>query len=445
MSRYLIAFLGLTCVACAPEERGLLTSDIVSYRITLKSPQELGSEQEPLAEENPHPITVDVEALGADGQIRADYSGDLKLWVFFQGTLSPALDENGSAVVSLVAGGAYDVTRTLPVAFGPTTVWVEDVRRLDDGTLDCLGPYPPVGGGPDHCSYATGSSPVIHYRNPYLDEVQQPLDPTSSTATFQSLLMGKSVLVDHPRDPDGLLVVTGAYAQAFTVSDVSPSAVALGYNHIYVYSYSRAKRNDSTAVMAGDIVASCDASGCRGYLTGGVKEFVGFTELDFPLYDVSPPAPDAPECRCGLSFRADGSACESKVWAPCVEPVKVDPAWLQGLGAPNDQDLERLEAGLVSVENALVCPFDEADWTTYGQFTVDIGSGCRLAVASKGVVPGLDPVAAQGQTLRTIIGTLRNVSDYSSSGPPSTYSFWILYPRAAEDVDCGDASAGCAQ
>ncbi|MBI5480379.1 MAG: hypothetical protein HY906_16065 [Deltaproteobacteria bacterium] len=536
----LAALVLATMLSCQQQE-GLLTQDIVSYRITLKSPLELGSEAEPLAEDNPHTVVLDVEALGADGQVRSDYNADLNLWVFFEGTLSPVADSSGNVTVSLANGGARDVTRVIPVAFGPTTIWVDDVRRAADGSADCLGPYPPLGGKPDSCSYASGASATIHYRNPYLDEVQEPLDRNTPAATHLTLLQGKSVYVDHPRDLDSLLVVTGAYAQAFTVTDISPSAMARGFNHVYVFSFSRAKRNDGTAVAAGDVVIECPDGACNGYLAGGVKEFVGFTELDFPIFDVPPPTADAPECRCGLSFKADGSRCETKSWFPCPEPILLDPSWMNGTvsvgdaagdlttwsvgpmtdqnstdgvvygtwlqsggtyvltfyqgpgrtppeqvsqdsytpaGAPewphtfsftgsffgsvvahafsgdnsslelhddpNSLKLESLEAALVRIENARICTYDETDWTKYGQLTVDFGSGCNLAVAFKDAVPGFDPQVAPGQTVAEVVGTLRNLSDFSSSDPTQSYSYWILSPRGVEDVDCGNA-AGCGQ
>ena len=222
-------------------------------------------------------------------------------------------------------GAARDVSRRIPVAFGPTTIWVEDVRRAADGTIECTGPYPPLGGAADSCSFASGSSVTIHYRNPYLDEVQEPFDRNLPSATHLTLLQGKSVYVDHPRDIDSLLVVTGAYAQAFTVTDISPSAQARGFNHIYVFSFSRAKRNDGTAVAAGDIVIECPDGACNGYLAGGVKEFVGFTELDFPIYDVNPPTADAPECRCGRQLQGGRLALRDQVLVPLP---RADPARL---------------------------------------------------------------------------------------------------------------------
>jgi hypothetical protein len=528
------AALGL--LSCQ-EQKGLLTDRIVSYRITLKAPTDLGTEAAPIDEPAPHQVVFDVEALGADGQVRTDYDATVALWVFFEGTLSPVLDESGVATVTLSQGVARDVTREIPVAFGPTTIWLEDVNRDAEGVPSCVGPYPPLGGGADACSYASGSSVTIHYRNPYLDEAQQPRDPNDFTATFQTLLQGKSVYIDHPRDPDGLLVVTGSYAQAFTVTDISPSAQTRGFNHMYVFSFSRAKRNDGTAVAAGDVVVECPGGVCRGYLAGGIKEFVGFTELDFPIFDINPPYADTPDCRCGLSFKADGSRCESKTWFPCPEPVRMDASWFLGLVAegdtagdlstwslsgfndqnstdgrvygswvqsggsyvltlykdaarttqvaqatytptgapawpqelqllgglpgsvvargfsgdntslvlredPNSLKLESLESALVKVGPARICAYNESDWAQYGQIRVDFGGGCNLAVAFKGVVPGFDPAVAPGQTVTEIIGTLRNLSDYSSSDPTSSYSSWILSPRAAEDVDCGGA-AGC--
>jgi hypothetical protein len=433
------------CTSCTTDQIGLLNSGIVSYRVTLKQPTELGTEDHPIDEPGPHEVLFDIEALGADGQVNEDYNATLKLWVFYLGTLSPVVDENGAATVDITWGAARDIRRSLPLAFGPTTIWIEDAQRDGaDDNFTCLGPYAPASADA-RCTYATGASATIHYRYPFLDETQLPPDVTAPTATFQSQLDGKAVYVDRPRDLDSMLVVTAAYAQAFTVTDVSPSAMAIGYNHMYVYSYSRAKRTDFTAVLAGDVVVSCPGGVCSGYLSGGLKEFVGFTELDFPLFAVDPPVDTPPECRCGLSYKLDGSLCDTKVWAPCPEPALIDPGWLKGLGEPNYQSLEKLESGLVRVVNARVCRYDNPSWTKYGQFTVDIGAGCNLGVASKGVVNGLDPKAAEGQVLPEIIGTLRNVSDYSGGVPGnSVYNLWILYPRSAEDVDCGTAT-GCSK
>ena len=532
-TRIILAALVLVALPACQDKKGLLTGDIVSYRITLKSPLSLGTDSEPLTEDNPHTIVVDIEALGADGQVRSDYNADLNLWVFFEGTLSPVSDSSGNVTVSLVNGAARDVSREIPIAYGPTTIWVEDSNRTSDGGATCLGPYPPLGGVADSCSYASGASNTIHYRNPYLDETQEPRDRSSSAATHQSLLEGKSVYVDHPRDIDSWLVVTGAYAQAFTVTDVSPSAMARGFNHMYVFSFSRAKRSDGTAVAPGDIVVECPDGVCDGYLAGGVKEFVGFTELDFPIFDVSPPYSDAPECRCGLSFKADGSLCETKSWFPCAEPILLDAAWLAGLvlegdpardlttwagtitadnstdgviygtwlqsggsyvltlyqdpgrtqqvsqgtytptGAPewpqtinltgpvtgfrgsvvahafsgdnsslelhddpNSLKMESLEAALVKIEDARVCTYDASNWSQYGQLSVDFGGGCTVAVDFKDAVPGFDPQAAPGNRVTEVIGTLRNLSGFSSSDPTQSYSFWILLPRTAEDVTC---------
>jgi len=285
------------------------------------------------------------------------------------------------------------------------------------------------------------------------------------------------------------------------------------------------------------VVIECPGGVCIGYLSGGVKEFVGFTELDFPVFEIQPPPSDVPECRCGLSFRSDGSLCETKSWFPCPEPVLLDPSWMIGLvaegdthgdltswslarftpenstdgrvyvtwrfaggsytvtlykdaartqqvgtggytptGAPSwpqtiqitgqlsgsvvahgyggdntgivlkddpyQQKLESLEAALVMVRRARVCTYNESDWTKYGQIKVDFGSGCNLAVAFRDALPSFDPVHASGQIIPEIIGTLRNLSGPSSSDPTSSYSNWILSPRAAEDIDCGGAT-GC--
>ena len=92
--------------------------------------------------------------------------------------------------------------------------------------------------------------------------------------------------------------------------------------------------------------------------------------------------------------------------------------------------MERVEAALIAVDNATVCPLDD-DFNTFSQWKLDVGKGCDepINVISKGVVPDFNPGDYNGQVLPRVVGTLRPVNVAGGA-----FNVWIMFPRDSGDV-----------
>src|SRR5690606_37017072 len=147
------------------------------------------------------------------------------------------------------------------------------------------------------------------------------------------------------------LVVTGVYAQGYTLSDVqcadadgTPPCTTGDYDHIYVFTFSRPETEGHEPIERGHLISR---------VGGSVSEFNGLTELSFPQSFVADPEPH-PEL--------------------LPEPVVIQSAWLS-----SRIEMERAEAALVAIEGATVCPLDD-DYATYSQWKLDVGRGCGTPI-----------------------------------------------------------------
>jgi hypothetical protein len=267
----------------------------------------------------------------------------------------------------------------LPPVFGETFLWLEDASSATP-------------------TYATGTSPSLWYRDPYLSDISRPEDESKLSALYKSPLEQKQVIVTGSRyGARGRLVVTGVYAQGYTLSDVecadaqgNPPCTTGDYDHVFVYSFNRAYDELSgSIVQQGDLVDR---------LTGAIGEFLGLTEVNFPQ-----------------TFLASGAPSSARIPAP----IEIQTAWLG-----TRIEMERVEAALVVAEGE-ICPLDD-DYTTFSQWKVNIGTGCAINVVSKGQVADFDPAAHVGESMR-VVGTLRplNLGDVD---------IWIIYPRSSSDL-----------
>ena len=127
-------------------------------------------------------------------------------------------------------------------------------------------------GSTSRSSHATGASPTIYFRNAFIAEVQTPPDLTAANATFCSPFNGKFLIFDHATGT-GQLVVTSVFGNAFAVTDtgVPPGAVQ---QHLPV----RVRQAAAATSSRGACITS---------FSGNYSKFVGFTELNFPLFDAA--------------------------------------------------------------------------------------------------------------------------------------------------------------
>src|SRR5207248_3235069 len=97
----------------------------------------------------------------------------------FLGTLTPYFGGTPLATVPLQGGVSAPTTIMLPPIFGQAVLWVED--------------------GTEGGSYATGTTPPLWFRDPFIADIQTPTDETSLDALSSSPLQNKQVRVSGSR------------------------------------------------------------------------------------------------------------------------------------------------------------------------------------------------------------------------------------------------------
>jgi hypothetical protein len=380
MKRYLLLLALAGCV----DSRDAITGT-QSLRIELVSPSP-GSETDRLPSSE-NTIVVNVTAIGPDGEVDTSFDNPVRVYVNFLGTLTPYLDAPPLATIAMSGGTATNQSITLPPVFGPATLWFDD-------------------GGASEPTFASGASPTLWYRDPFVADIQTPLDEMALDALEKSPLEQKQITVDASRHgADGRLVVTSVFAQGYTVSDVqcgpggAPPCTAGDYDHQMVFSFSAARDERGRTIEVGQVIDG---------FAGGVSEFNGLTEIGFPQTFV------------------EGEVDKDPARMPT--PVTFDTSWFT-----NKIMFERNEAAPITIENAVVCDLDD-DYATYKQWKLDpagVGGDCTgnrnvINVITTGVIP-TDPATLVGKTLAKITGVLRPVNIGS-------FNVWIIYPRSMADV-----------
>jgi hypothetical protein len=355
--------------------------EVTSLRVELLQPTDPGAADRRL-DPSIDTAEIRVSAIGADGEL-ADLDGPVQVYAHFLGTLSPELGRPPLATITLTGGVSAPSMVTLPAVFGPTVLWVEDGRE----------------GG----TYPTGTSPILWYRDPYIVDISRPDDEGALDALSSSPLELKQVTVSGSQyGARGRLVVTGTYAQGYSLSDVecadaagTPPCLSGPYDHILIFSFSRPKDERGREIRAGQFTSG---------FAGGVQEFNGLTEIGFPQSFVEEAEP--------VSVDA----------ARIPPPAVVQQSWLS-----NIIEFERVESGLLQVNSGIVCPVDN-DYATYKQWKLDIGAGCGspINVITAGV-SDFDPTAHEGMPVTRVVGVLRPVNIGS-------FNVWIIYPRDSADL-----------
>jgi len=374
----------LLIALCACVETREPITGTQSLRVELVSPSP-GSVTNRLPDTS-RTVTVNVTALDADGNVDTTYNNAVQVYVNFLGTLTPYLGGTPLAVIAMNGGTATNQTINLPPVFGPTTLWLDDGADVNP-------------------TYASGASPVLWYRDPYIQDIQRPTDEMALNALSASPLELKQVTVHASRyGADGRLVVTSVFAQGYTVSDVqcgpggAPPCTTGDYDHKMVFSFSAARDERFRLIKEGQLIDG---------FAGGVSEFNGLTEIGFPQTFVDADTADV---------------------NPAREPA---PATFDAMWFTNKYMFERNEAAPIAVLNATVCPLDN-DYNTYKQWKLDPAGTCTpgnrnvLNVITSGVTT-IDPSTLVGRTLPRVVGVLRPVNIGS-------FNVWIIYPRGNADL-----------
>ncbi len=399
----LLAFCAVVLVAGCHEGVDYNPREIQSLDVELDPSVVVGTEDNPNASRT---LKMTITAKRRDGSVATDFTGKVQGYAFFLGTLTPGQAPGVPALfeVDFVDGVAADQTVMLNNAFGPSSLWFEDMGEIVPARAS---------------TFAAGATPTLWYRYPFLADTQEPLiapDPRGSEGNFRSKLEGKQIRVNQSKHgADGRLVVTATGPQAYNVSDVkcgpggTPPCTFDPYSHMYVFTFGK------PPVEVGSVLAE---------VRGGLSEFFGFTELSFPRQD--------------LALDQDGN--------PIINPALVPaPILLTSGNAQDNAFLEGYESALVEMRNVKVCAPEGADdldrWERFGQFEIDLGAGCgRGPTIQMNGVSAFDALANDGLNISHVVGWLRNNAGVSQSSG-SAYSFFGVTLRSADDMEC--AAAGC--
>lgn len=369
--------------------------------------------------------------------------------------------------------GKAEGTAVVAGMFGPSRLWLADIGYQpaegdedpacangvdDDGDVQTDFPNDPG------CAFAddesedpgtllTGVSPPIFYELPTVAEVQG----RGSTTPFEAVAVDVAVV-------DPVVIVTRVASDGFYVTDISDPG---GYNHLFAFNFNTPEG-----------MRVCDR---LQRFSGTATEFFGFTEVSFPSYEIGRVTEetsalcvrddDCPETAfCAREAFSTEGRCQ-----PCLVP---EPVLLTNALLNSDAELEKLESGLVRVEqmritpnfgpdfpeevqplafkfdaNASNCDLDEdgrvdfenaregacsnqcgssadcSEWTAYAsRGNYKIARQTLVIQANTGTARGFDPVAHKGETIASLSGTLRNFSGGSLN--------WTIETRCGDDLVC---------
>lgn len=202
-------------------------------------------------------IRIEAEALDIEGNLLTDYNATV--------TLSSEPGHLSQETIDFVNGKA-SATVALRFAFGTTRIWVEDTERVsvtDSKYVSCPNGKLTQDGMYCEPSYATGASiKAFTFEPQTIRGIQyNPDRPDGSSPLLKEYGQIKA-LKGHD------LVVTNVVSTGFYITDLGDE----DYNSIFIFTYSQPSRVD-----IGDRV--CEVS-------GGIAEFTGMTQLQFPSWGI---------------------------------------------------------------------------------------------------------------------------------------------------------------
>ena len=140
----------------------------------------------------------------------------------------------------------------LRFAYGPTRLWIEDGTPNEHGILQG--------------SLATGVTEEFYFEDQTIHTIQYNPDiPDGMTPLLKQF---GNVKAKKGHD----LVVSNVVSTGFYVTDIGEKGMKDGFNSIFIYSYSQPSRVD-----IGDRI--CE-------VTGGIAEFTGMTQMQFPSWGI---------------------------------------------------------------------------------------------------------------------------------------------------------------
>jgi hypothetical protein len=397
--------IALLCAGCTDQQASPNAGQVNSIILTLKQPADTGTPASPVTSLD---TTFDLHAVDDQGQA-ITHDVDVTLFLSFGGVKTGAVGacgvDSGAVPIEQIhmpGGVLLNHSVTIPQAYGATTLWIDE----------------PISG-------STGASPTIYYRNPFVADVQTPPDINAANASFCTPFNGKFIIIDKPAMPSGQLVVSSVFGDSFVVTDTSYAGYDQ-FNSMYLYAFGK----PPDYIVPGKVLNS---------FSGNVSKFVGFTELNFPLFD----------------------ATDQTVPLATLPP----PAVLMQADQANLAKLIALDAGVVTFTGKQ-CDImtNLSSWQKYNQLVLDQDGTCSALTNFATELPSKvfgtwDPTTTANMMV-TVTGMLRNNSGQNPvldannmpiSCDPNTnpcakgscvegqclkgaFNFWTIDPRTPDDV-----------
>ena len=333
-----------------------------------------------------------VTAIDSLGNVYPNYNGTANVHIQFEGSVTPARGTGVPPLATLpFVNGQACLTLAIPQAFNQTAIWVEDPPV-----------YTQTGASPNQRavsgSYALGASEAIYRPAPLITDIQYTNDAVYQT----SGLNNKHVIVNSGTGGSPM-VVTYVTTSYFTVTDLGAPGPDHAWGSLELYTYSQ-----PFGVKVGQTVSG---------LNGGVSNYLGLPELNFPIWGWDNATPDlslipAPH----RVYYADIPQTIAKMapYKSAIVTVKSD-----------------------STDTWVVCALRGNALTSYYKYQewlISAPSGdCSswsesMDVVSTASLPNFDPIANAGKKICSLSGILTVVV------PAAHVNLWTITPRDASDL-----------
>lgn len=414
--------------------------------------------------------TVEIQAIAPNGA-PVDFDGAVRVTIEPGAVLSvedPAGATLGRNV--LLSGGRATAVVRATAMYGRARLWVEDIGykpspsgqvpkcsngKNDDGQEDPLVDFPNDPGcafadddSEEGGTFTAGVSAEVNYALPTVRDVQGA--GSTTPYPFEAIQVNTS----GPQ----VLVVTRVAKDGFYVTDLEPKAVAGGFNHLFAFNFSTPPG-----------MRVCDQV---TFLAGTVVEFFGFTELSFPSYRVLPLF-QGQEAQCLVPEPAllDAATIANPIAmeklesgmgrvAPILDPMSMQPTYwtisskfgpklaIGNVFAADQSNCDLNGDGRVDFNSPAeascgdACSRDKncSEWTGFvSRGNYKVFNGGAVIQVNTDSAAGFNPVAARGQRIKSLSGTLRNFSGGNLN--------WTIETRCTDDVVCCDPArdAGCCE
>lgn len=397
--------------------------------------------------------TFTIEARTPNGDPDPSFDGVVRLSTQ-PGAISKVTGEGAVGRNIKLTGGKASGSVELTAVYGPARLWVDDLgytpakpgkkpacsNGVDDDN-DYLVDFPADPGcafadddNEEGGTYSAAVSNAVNYALPTVSDVQGhgPATPYPyegieiNTASPQRLIVTRVA-------SDGFYVTD--------IADVDQNGKSNGYNHLFAFNFS---------TPAG--MRICDHV---SYLSGTVNEFFGFTELNFPSYELDYPIDGKGPCEI-----PDANLIDSARLASSVEMEKIESSLVRVVGYhvasnfgpkvvefnvfhPDSSNCDINGDGQIDFTDPKeqhcsdACSADPecSEWTSFsarGNYKISKSANEMIQIQT-GTVANFDPVANKGLPLDAVTGTLRNFSGGSLN--------WTIETRCPDDLACG--RVGC--